>query len=106
TQVSGANMNSRVWIYDVQRRTLTPLTTADEAALWSVWSPDGTRVAFSADVAGKSNLFWKPSDGTGKSERLTTADYGLDSDAPNSWSSDGKTLAFVREPHSATGVDL
>jgi serine/threonine-protein kinase len=106
TQPSGATMNARVWIYDVRRSTLMPLTTGDEDAYWSVWSPDGTRVAFSLAIGGKSNLFWKSSDGTGKSERLTTGDYGLDSYAPSSWSSDGKTLAFVQEPISATGADI
>ena len=100
TQPSGANTNSRVWIYDVRRRTLNPLTTVDEPALWSVWSPDGTRVAFSLDLAGKYNLFWKSADGTGTSERLAT------SGAPSSWSSDGKTLAFVQKPISAFGSDI
>jgi serine/threonine-protein kinase len=102
TQPSGATVNHRVWIYDVPRRTLEPLTTVDEAALWNVWSPDGTRVAFSSEVAGKLNLFWKSADGTGTSERLTTSEYRQ---PVNSWSSDGKVLAFVQD-HPATGNDI
>jgi Tol biopolymer transport system component len=102
-QPSGANTNSRVWIYDVGRRTFTPLTTAGEAALWSVWSPGGTRIVFNVDVAGKMNLFWKSADGSGTSERLTTSEYHH---GPNSWAPDDKTLAFVEQPHSAIGSDI
>jgi serine/threonine protein kinase/Tol biopolymer transport system component len=101
TQPSGATAGHRVWIYDLPRRMLTPLTTLDEAALWNVWSPDGARVAFSSEVAGKLNVFWKSADGTGTSERLTTSEYL----SPNSWSPDGKTLAFVQN-HPATARDI
>ncbi len=103
TQPSAATGNPRIWIYDVPRRTLTPLTTVDEAAHWSVWSPDGTRVAFSSELAGKLDLFWKSADGTGTSERLTTSPYRKQ---PSSWSRDGKTLAFVQGGPPATGNDI
>jgi eukaryotic-like serine/threonine-protein kinase len=103
TQPSGATASHRVWVYDLPRRTLTPLTTVDESALWNVWSPDRTRIAFSSDVAGKLNLFWKSADGTGTSQRLATSEY---IQGPSSWSSDGKTLAFVQEAHPETGVDI
>jgi serine/threonine-protein kinase len=103
TQPSGATGNHRVWIYDVPGGRLTPLTTVDEAANLSVWSPDGRRVAFSSEVTGKLNLFWKSADGTGTSQRLATSEYRQ---RPSSWSSDGKTLAFVQGGHPATATDI
>ncbi|OFV90291.1 MAG: hypothetical protein A3G76_04755 [Acidobacteria bacterium RIFCSPLOWO2_12_FULL_65_11] len=102
TQAPGARGNQRVWIYNVPRRTVTPLTTGEEQGFWNIWSPDGARIAFTSAVGGRLNLFWKSADGTGESERLTTSEY---QQRPSSWSSDGNALAFV-QTHPATGNDI
>ncbi len=38
------------------------------------------------------NLFWKPADGSGSAERLTTSEYAQQ---PYSWSPDGKLSSFT-----------
>jgi serine/threonine-protein kinase len=48
--------NSDVWIYDLTRHTLAPLTF-DGISSWPMWTPDGESVVFKSDRAGKSQLY-------------------------------------------------
>ena len=95
-----------VWVYDISRLTLTRLTFEGTNDL-PIWTPDGKRVTFRSDRAGPLNLFWKPADGSGEAERLTTSD---DRQNPGSWSPDGQFLAFHQQPgaegSSSTGRDI
>ena len=92
-----------IWIYDFSRRTLTSLTsTAAGSSQASMWTPDGTRIAYRGTRAGYRNLFWKVVDGSGDEERLTTSE---NVQTPTSWSPDGKRLVFI-ETAFATGADL
>jgi Tol biopolymer transport system component/predicted Ser/Thr protein kinase len=80
-----------IWIYDVARGTLSRLTT-EVGSTRSIWTPDGRRITYRGYRAGFRNVFWRIVDGTGDEERLTT---GENSQAPTSWSPDGKWLAFT-----------
>src|SRR3984893_12581049 len=91
---------SYIWIYDLERGTLSRLTFETNGNLNPAWTPDGKRVVFQA--GSPSNLFWQPADGSGKAERLTTREYR---DAPNSWSPDGQQLAFS-EISPTTAMDI
>ena len=65
--------NTDVWVYDILRSTLTRLTF-EAYNILPIWTPDGKRVTFGSDMAGgPRNLFWKPADGSGTAERLTTS---------------------------------
>ncbi|MCB2223723.1 MAG: septum formation family protein [Actinobacteria bacterium] len=55
------------------------------------WSPDGTRIAYSAEVDGNTDIYVVNADGTGRA-RLTD-DPGVD-DTPV-WSPDGTRIAFI-----------
>ena len=68
----------------------------------AIWTPDGTRVTYGSATGGNENIFWKPADGSGPAERLTTSDH-LQFAA--SWSPDGQELAFV-EYRPETGNDI
>jgi serine/threonine-protein kinase len=64
-----------VWLYDIPRDTLTRLTfERNNAGTAANWTPDGKRIVFPSDRAGPVNLFWKPVDGSGPEERLTTSE--------------------------------
>jgi len=90
-----------IWVYDIPRGTLSRLTF--EGGARPLWSPDGKRIAFHSARAGKPpNLFWKPADGSGPEERLTTSDH---SQTPHSWSPDGQVLAFT-DIAPTTGQDI
>jgi len=57
-----------VLLMDMARGTLTRLTTGDSGA--ARWSPDGTRIAFSAGRAGILDLYWKVVGNSGPDEVL------------------------------------
>ncbi len=90
-----------VWVYDISRETLTRLTFEGQNQ-WPTWTPDGNHVTFSSARGGTLNLFWKPADGSGAVEQLTTSEYPHVSYA---WSPDGKVLAFV-EANPISGSDV
>jgi len=91
-----------VWLFDLARETLTPLTSGGDVTLDPVWSPDGKRIAFSSATEGQLNLYWQMADGTGGPERLRSSDHA---ELPSSWSPDGQLLAFTRLA-SGTGSDI
>ena len=61
-----------LWLYDFARRTLTPFATASGSSQGAVWTPDGRRILYRGTRQGTRNIYWKPTDGSGKEERLTT----------------------------------
>ena len=82
--------NDQIWVYDLERSTLSPQTLRWENNS-AIWTPDGRHLTFSSDREAPSNLFWQPADGSGPAERLT-----MSAKAPvaQAWSPDGKTLLF------------
>jgi serine/threonine-protein kinase len=92
-----------VWIYDIARDTLTRLTfEGNNATTAAIWTPDGKRIVFPSDRAGPTNVFWKPADGSGPEERLTTSQ---NTNRPSSFPSDGRTLIYS-ELSPNTGQDI
>ncbi len=87
--------NSDLWVYELERETLSRLTFDEGADVVPVWTPDGQRMAFGSDGGGGPwNLYWKRADGTGDAERLTESS---NFQVPMSWSPDGNLLAFVEQ---------
>ena len=81
---------SRLWLIDTDGGNNTPLTGRDSDESNPVWSPDGSRIAFTSASDAGTEVFvvWVE---TGKSARLTQlnrAPKGL------SWSPDGTHIAF------------
>jgi serine/threonine-protein kinase len=99
---AAANDGNRVWVYDVERRTHTALTARDERVAWSLWSPDGSRVAFAVLGEGKGTLYARSADGTGGAEPIVEARPAFQT--PSSWAKTGR-LAFV-ESAEATATDI
>ena len=93
-----------VWVWHLNRKTLTRLTFDPALDINPAWSPDGTRVLFASDRDGSDVFapFWQPADGTGSAERLATAAGTLD--VP-SLSPDGSRLLLHRASPE-TGEDI
>jgi len=90
-----------IWVYDLARGSLSRLTFEGNNHV-SVWTPDGKRMVFRSIRDGRSNLFWKPADGSGSEEQLTKSEHSL---SLSSISSDGK-MAFYTESDPSTRQDL
>jgi eukaryotic-like serine/threonine-protein kinase len=73
-------------------RKLTQLTTGAGVEEWPAWSPDGTRLAYVAEVDGFRQLFVRTL-ATGEEHRVT---HGPRDDIQPAWSPDGARLVFVR----------
>jgi eukaryotic-like serine/threonine-protein kinase len=81
-----------IWIDDLTRATQSRLTFGSaEYVIAPHWTPDGNRIIFSSDRKGPADLYWKPSNGTGKEELL----FGSESNkTPDDVSRDGRYLIF------------
>ena len=90
-----------VWVYDITGQTLTRMTFEGNNQ-FPIWTPDGKRVTFRATRGGTRNIWWKPVDGSGTEEQLTSGDYNQ---TPQSWSPDGQIL-FYLDSDPVTSDDL
>jgi Tol biopolymer transport system component/predicted Ser/Thr protein kinase len=88
-----------LWQAELTRGLPSRLTLGDKQAMSPVWSPDGTRIAFSSNLQGGApDLYEKPSRGVGKEEPLFHSDAAK---LPVDWSADGRFLVFeLRDPDS------
>ena len=85
---------SDVWIYDLERDAMTRLTFSEGPDWHHVWSPDGQTIAYASNFGPTGKMFLQRADGVGESQKLND-EPGTQS--PNSFSPDGKFLAFNRE---------
>jgi serine/threonine-protein kinase len=84
-----------IWIFDRDRNTRRRLTF-DGFNLIPVWTPDGSRLAFSS-VRADSTLtgFWTAADGSGSPERFDVVATEQESSLPWSFSLEGDLVALA-----------
>jgi len=82
----------RVFVYDLAREILSPLTPEPGRFFCPAWSADGSLLAFSVLHKSDPKVGLKTADGSGA---LTTSRWTEDAELPNSFSPDGRTLAFT-----------
>jgi len=92
-----------LWTLDFASGRLTRLTFKKEAYSPGVWSPDSTRIAYSAGQLGDS-LYEKDASGGGDA-RVLFSQPGSRM-FPTSWSRDGRFLLYHTENAPRTGYDL
>ena len=100
--VSMDDLNNDIWVFDLARETLTPLTFEAAPDILPAWFPDGRRILFSSSRAGAMNLFWQQADGTGVAHQVTS---GSNVKLAATISRDGATVALI-EQFPKTGNDL
>jgi eukaryotic-like serine/threonine-protein kinase len=91
-----------IWVWDIVRLTLSPLTFNPGIDNYPVWTRDGARLLFGSAQEGSWHLFSQAADGTGAVERLTSSLYPQ---APTGVTPDGTRVIF-HETVPTTGLDV
>jgi len=99
--VFAADQESDIWVWDIDRTTLTRITFEAGLDIYPIWIANGGRLVFGSERAGGRNLFWQAV-GTGAVERLSERDSVQD---PTSASPDGTRIVFS-QTSTTTGVDV
>ena len=99
--IGDGDPNNDIWVQDLERGTLTPLTSSGRN-VQPKWTPDGKRVVFIERTGGGATPFWVAADGSSEPERMFKGDHegGVGSFSPK-----GDLVAFVRRA-PGTGLDL
>jgi len=95
--------SSDLWIYDVRRGLRTRFTFDPSSENMGVWSPDGSRVAFNSERAGRLDVYMKAASGVGAEQLLAADDQNK---WPYSWSPDGRLIAYHNGTGSGSGSGL
>jgi Tol biopolymer transport system component/tRNA A-37 threonylcarbamoyl transferase component Bud32 len=103
----GSTANADFWLHDFTRGVSTRFTFDQKAGETGagkgpVWSPDGTRIAFSSTRGGVIDLLEKLSSGAGNEALLAHSDFNK---TPDDWSRDGRFLLYT-EVNGKTSYDL
>jgi Tol biopolymer transport system component len=88
-----------IHIYDLNRKTLTRLTSGSSHGRHPLWTPDGQRVVFYSDASG-GGLYSMAADGTGAVKRLTTTRAAQ---TPYAWTDGGRALLIEQRSNDQTG---
>jgi serine/threonine-protein kinase len=94
--------NTDLWLYDMNRETLSRLTVSGGEDQGAIWTPDGKRITYYYGMAGPFQIYSLSADGSGEPEKILD---GANSQRPESWSPDGKVLVFS-ENDPETGFDI
>ncbi len=104
--VGGGTTGWDVWTKDLARGVRSRLTTSGAAEVDPVWSPDGSRLAYSRlRYDGVREIVVR--DTTGLSPERQVANGAADSRTEvQSWSSDGRYIVFRQTVHGGESYDL
>ena len=93
-----------LWMFDLNRNTLTPIGPNAGSSQAPLWTVDGKKVIYRSTQAGLRNLFWRSVDGGPEERILTKPDV---SHSPTSVSPDGRWAVFNENSAAeAAGVGI
>jgi Tol biopolymer transport system component len=87
------DQDNDIWMWDLQRETLTRVTVDPGLERFPVWTDDNRRLLFSSDHTGQSNIYRQAAGEVGKWERLFES---AATDVPMSVSKDGRRIIVRR----------
>lgn len=90
------------YAYDFSRDALTKLSF-DGASHWPMWTPSGDRITFRSWKTGTMTMWWMPLDRSRPPELLTNIGS---MQSPESWSPDGRSLAYTQMDKPEDGSDI
>ncbi|MCR4340931.1 MAG: protein kinase [Gemmatimonadaceae bacterium] len=100
-EITEGGANS-IWVYEVAQKTLTKLTVTGSASR-PVWTPDGLRITYTADVNGTPDIAWIRADGSALAEPLLAMPGRQLADE---WSPDGRWLVYHQNNASVSRNDI
>jgi serine/threonine-protein kinase len=100
-EVEGASHD--IFIYDFDRGGEPTKMSFDGASHWPSWTPDSRQLTFRSWKTGTMTMWRMPVDRSREPELLT--DIGS-MQSPESWSPDGRTLAFTQMDDPQRGSDI
>ena len=97
------NPAADLWRYDLDRGIHTRLTFDPTNHSLPVWSPDNKWVAYVSVKSNESDIFRKPSDGTGNEEPVIVSPQNK---VLCDWSPDGNYILFIQPGASNQGTEV
>jgi serine/threonine-protein kinase len=98
---------TEIWIFDLGGRPAFPLAAdSDSYSQFSVWSPDGTKVAYASTRGSGANLrpYVSPADGSVlELVPLRSDDLAA---VPRAWSADGDLILLRLNPRNFSDIDI
>jgi eukaryotic-like serine/threonine-protein kinase len=101
----GLGDDADVWTSDLERGTLTQITTESGFDGNPLWTPDGREIVFETGPRGQRRFMSEAADGTGGPRLLAAFDANVVNAQPFAWSHDGATLLAVTQ-RDVTGFDV
>ncbi len=91
-----------IWLFDLAHGIPSRFTTHPANDSTPLWSPDGSRIVFSSNREGVSNLYQKIASGVGPEEVLLKSSEPKRAD---DWSSDGQFIVYqTRNPQTKSDL--
>ena len=81
-----------LWVVELDRATVSRLTSTHASSMLGIWSPDGRRIAFQSNRSGVYDLYSKDASGVGEEELLVKSEHQK---VPTGWSPDGRFLVYM-----------
>jgi Tol biopolymer transport system component len=86
-----------IWLLDIPRSVVTRFTFNPWLDVSPIWSPDGTRVAFSSSRSGQFQMFERTTNGSAEEVQVFKSE---DSVSPDDWSPDGRFILYSTDPQA------
>jgi dipeptidyl aminopeptidase/acylaminoacyl peptidase len=98
------NRRTHLYVFNVEKKTVTQITSGSFDDEQPAWSPDGKQIAFTSnrtmpdpDASRDTNIWVVAADNTDKGAHLTQITTNPGPDGQPAWSPDGKWITYVAQ---------